>query len=61
MAVKKKYSIMVIEHTAERELCQCDSNPEAVAQAAKDAKVRLQGRYFKKFNSVRIVENKDAG
>lgn len=61
---KKKYSILVIEHGDEFELCQCDSNPEAVVAAAKKRTKKVYkspGETRKSttpfYASVRYVEN----
>ncbi len=55
----KRYSIMVVEHDTghEKELCQVDTNPSAVAQAALSMWLgRGRGRVAK-YPAVRIVDN----
>lgn len=62
----KRYSIMVTDHWGgkEHELCQCDSNPKAIAEAAGQQKVLLstlgEGRRIAtaKYSSIRIVDHK---
>jgi hypothetical protein len=64
----KRYSILVIEHPAlsngkEYELCQCDTNPKEIAQAATRQMVSFKDPVLgkrtsmPKFSSVRIREN----
>lgn len=64
----KRFSIWVRERgaSAEVELCQCDGNPEAIADAARakflmvSAGVSSRKVREAKFEHVRVVENKNA-
>jgi len=62
-AMKKRYSILAREIGSGREieLCQVDSNPERVAEAAgmKVLRIRSSGRRYriKRYDWIRIVDN----
>ena len=65
----KRYSIMVIEYGAEREieLCQTDTNPQMVVEAAKEKKLKVykadnarRRSSICKYTSIRIVDNQAA-
>jgi hypothetical protein len=64
--MKKRYSILVREDGSDREieLCQVDSNPKKVAEAAGMRRLRKSsmGRryYTQKYNWIRIVDNGEA-
>jgi len=64
--MKKRYSILAREIGSGREieLCQVDSNPERVAEAAgmKVLRVRSSGRRYriKRYDWIRIVDNSEA-
>jgi hypothetical protein len=65
-AMKKRYSILVRESGSGREieLCQVDSNPKKVAEAAgmKLLRISSSGRRYriKRYDWIRIVDNGDA-
>lgn len=56
---KKRYSIMVVERESgkEVELCQVDTNPSAVAQAALAMKLGKGRERVDKYTAVRIQDN----
>jgi hypothetical protein len=64
--MRKRYSILVRENGSGREieLCQVDSNPEKVAQAAgmKLLRISSSGRHYriKRYDWIRIVDNGEA-
>jgi len=59
----KRYSIMVMEEGSkhEKELCQCESNPEAVAAAARQKKRQMNDGNKKwmepRYTLIRIQDN----
>ena len=61
----RRYSIMVVERDSDREieLCQVDSDPQAIAQAALGKKLMVASRAgnrrisIPKYLSVRVQEN----
>jgi hypothetical protein len=58
--MKKRFSIIVLEHANEYELCQCDSNPEQIVKAAA-LQTTLIGRVkTRKYVSVRFIDNHKA-
>ena len=64
--MRKRYSIWVRENGSGREieLCQVDTNPEKVAQAAgmKLLRISSSGRQYriKRYDGIRIVDNGEA-
>lgn len=61
MSSRKRFSILVVEGTgAEKELCQVDSNPNAVVAAALGMTRALGKRRVAKYDSVRCVDNEQA-
>jgi len=64
--MKKRYSILVRESGSSREieLCQVDSNPKKVAEAAgmKLLRISSSGRQYriKRYDWIRIVDNGEA-
>ena len=64
--MRKRYSILVREKGSDREieLCQVDTNPEKVAEAAgmKLLRISSSGRQYriKRYDWIRIVDNGEA-
>ena len=58
MSIKKRFSIIVLEHTEEYELCQCDSNPEQIVKAAALQTTLIGKIRTRKYFSVRFVDNR---
>lgn len=63
----KRYSIMAAPFGwgKEIELCQCDSNPQAIVEAAREKRIRVHGgdryRMVAKYESLRIVDRGEPG
>jgi|SoimicmetaTmtHMA_FD_contig_31_17565943_length_260_multi_1_in_0_out_0_1 hypothetical protein len=58
--MSQKYSIIVKEPRGEEvELCRVDSNPEAIAKAARSRIFRIGKKEMKRYDYVRVIEIKD--
>jgi len=55
--MKKRFSIIVREHTNEYELCQCDSSREQIVKAAELQTTTIGKIRARKYFSVRFVDN----
>jgi hypothetical protein len=58
----KRYAILVVQYGSknETELCQVDENPHAIAEAAANKRLRVDGGtrtvLIPKYDSVRVIE-----